>query len=115
MHVGFADDDGAGIEQFLQRRRIFRRPRILQRRRAARGRHVRGVDVVLDDDRETGEGTGFLAGIDPGCRRQRAILVQDDECVEVLKLLRAFERGPHGADCTHLLVADRRDDLGGGG
>ena len=73
------------------------------------------VDIVAQSRRETGEGTGFLAGIDPGCRRQRAILVQDDECVEVLKLLRAFERGPHGADCTHLLVADRRDDLGGGG
>ena len=32
---------------------------MLQRRRAARGRHIRGVDVVLDDDRETGEGASL--------------------------------------------------------
>jgi len=115
MHIGFADDDGAGIQQFLQRRRIPGRPRIPQRRCAARRRHVCGVDVVLDDDGQAGEGTGRLALVDPACRRQRAIPVQDNERVEVLGLLRAFERGPHGADGRYLLAADVSDDLGGGG
>jgi len=69
MHVGLADDDGAGIQQFLQRWRILGRPRILQRRRAARSRHVSGVDVILDHDGQTGKRAGLLAGIDLGCRR----------------------------------------------
>ena len=115
MHIGFADDDGAGIQQFLQRWRIPGRPRILQCRRAARRRHVCGVDVVLDHDRQAGEGTGRLARIHPGRRRQRAIPVQDNERVEVFGLLRALERGPHGADGRHLLAADVSDDLSGGG
>ena len=48
---------------------------------------------------DAGQKTGALAGlpivvkdninIDLGCCRQRAVLVQDDECVEVLELLRA--------------------------
>ena len=78
------------------------------------GRHIGGVDVVLDDDGKARRAAGpVFHDIDLGRRRQRAILVEDDEGIEILDLLGALEGGFGDVGGRHLLVADRGDDLGG--
>jgi len=72
--------------------------------------HVRAVDVVLDDDRQARERAASSL-IDLGCRRQRAVLVQENECVQVLQLFGAFDRGFCDGGCRYLLSADGGDDF----
>ena len=114
VQIGLADHDGAGIDQLLQRRRIGLRPRIAQRLGAAGGRHIGGVDVVLHHDRQTGERRQWAPGrhrlIDLPRGRERAVGVQGDECIEVLHLLGAGERGLDRIGRGHALVADRGND-----
>ena len=46
------DDDRAGVAQVLRERRVVRRHEVGERERAAGGRHVGRVDVVLERDRD---------------------------------------------------------------
>jgi len=114
MHIGLADDDGAGIQQFLQRWRIPGRPRILQRRRAPDV----GMSAVLMLSLTTIGRPARAPVVSPLSTRPAAASAPSlFRTMNALSpwLARAFERGPHGADGRHLLAADVSDDLGGGG
>ena len=59
---GLGDDDRAGVAQVLRQRRLVRRHVAGERQRAAGRRHVGGVDVVLQRDRDAVQRTAQLAG-----------------------------------------------------
>ena len=80
---GLADDDGAGLAQRVHARRIAARFLALPQRRALAGRHVGGLDDVLDRDRHAVDRRQRLA-VAPARGRgvgglDRAVLVQLDE------------------------------------
>ena len=60
--VGLAEDDRAGRAQSRHHERVLRRHRSLERQRPGGGHHaIAGVDVVLDDDRDTVQRTARTA------------------------------------------------------
>ena len=80
---GLADDDGAGFAERMDAGGIAVRLLALEHRRALAGRHVGGLDDVLDRDRHAVDRRQRLA-VAPARRRgvggsDRAVLVQSDE------------------------------------
>ncbi len=59
-HLRLGENDGARRAQVRDQRRLVRRDEAGERQRAAGGRHVRGVDVVLERDRDAVQGTAHL-------------------------------------------------------
>jgi hypothetical protein len=52
LQVGFREDEGSGLAHPVDRERVGGRYRVLHRDIAAGGRHVEGIEVVLEDDRD---------------------------------------------------------------
>jgi hypothetical protein len=86
MHVGLADDDGAGRAQLCRHRRILRRHVGLQCRRAGRRGQAFDLDIVLDRDRHAAERLAEAVPvftIEGGRRLRGAGFIQCDEGVEL--------------------------------
>ena len=60
-HSGLGDDHCAGVAQALDQRRFIGRHVSFERERPAGGRHVGGMDVVLQGDRNAVQGPAQLA------------------------------------------------------
>ena len=60
--LGLGDDDGAGVEEVLRQGRVVGRHQADEGQRPAGGRHERGVDVVLQRDRDAVQRAADLAG-----------------------------------------------------
>ena len=67
VHLG--QDDGARVPQLLHDERIVGRDRALEEHRPAGGRHVGGVDVVLEHDRDAVQRRARALGLPLGVER----------------------------------------------
>ena len=84
--VGLAQNDGAGLAQFLRHERIFRRTRTHQRQRSGRGLHaVGGVDVVFDQDgnavQRAARALGFALLVE-GLRDGQGVGIEFDHAID---------------------------------
>ena len=104
VQVGLAEQDGAGVEEFLRDGRVPLRPVCLETRRAAGRRQIRGIDIVFDRERhavEGAHGTARLPRLVCAPRRgpHRGRILRDE----------AVERRRHGASLEQRLgVSGRR-------
>src|SRR6185503_8432533 len=81
------DDDGAPVAQVLGDGGLVGRPVALEGDRAARGRHVGGVDIVLERDGDAVEGTPYptLSALTiPGVRLLEHPRIHHDDCLELI-------------------------------
>ena len=69
VHVGLADDDGAGLAHALDERRVARRLIADERERPDGRRHVVGVEIVLHRHRHAEQPAALLAGRGPSVER----------------------------------------------
>src|SRR6478672_11961487 len=114
---GFAEDDGAGLAERVNARGIAARFLALPHRRAWAGRHVGGLDDVLDGDRHAIDRRQRLAGAPAGGRGVgglgSAVLVHRDEgadaAVELGDALEAFLEIGARRDLAGAEIARQRD------
>ena len=118
MHVGLADDDGAGFAQAPHDRGVLGRDEVTQGRGAGGVGQPRDVDVVLDRHGHAFQRPG---GVSAGARgiggprlRQRAVRVHRDEGIEVLAGRDAVQAGPGEGFAGDLAIAKKRRGFGHG-
>ena len=98
VHVGFAEDDRARVQQRPEHGRVLGGAEVVQRGCSGGRGQVFGVDVVFDDDGKARQAAERRCG--PAGRRrcrqvggQRARAVQGDHCAPVGELLGAVQEG----------------------
>jgi hypothetical protein len=108
-HVGFAKNQRPGFAQLLDRERIPLRLRSLQRERARGRRHVRGIEIVFQHDRNATQRLQFVSALEllvhrisflqapridvqHGLQRRSLLLVSSDAIQVLLHKLMARQR-----------------------
>ncbi|MNE44665.1 hypothetical protein D3C80_1389030 [compost metagenome] len=118
MHVGLAQQDGPGIAQLLQGRRVLSWDEPGQRQCSGGAGQAGGVDVVLDHDGDAGKRlqrpSGTPRGIGGPGLGQCAIAVQGDEGIQLAAFLGAVQAGADQLGAGQDAIAESGLRLGDG-
>jgi len=118
MHVGLADDDGAGIAQALHDGRVRGRAEVAQGRGAGGIGQAGDVNVVLDGQGHAFQGAGGAArgacGVGGAGLGQGAVGIDGDEGIEILAGGDAVQAGLGQRHAGESAVADPGGGFGDG-